>query len=158
MPPTRAVIAPPTRTSAASRTAGIASVIGLQRSAGNTSTMALLRRTHGPADDAPVTLTLPGVVEGAPVSSWSFDNDARGTGPTGLHITRPTDTNSPVLSKAASEGAEAVTARLVVRKLTPLGWVHQLTLIMEGCMVSSFQTGEHDESVGLTFTAMQVDQ
>jgi hypothetical protein len=45
-----------------------------------------------------------------------------------------------------------------VRKLTPLGWVQQMTMTLEGCMVSSYQAGDKDESVGLTFTGMQVEQ
>jgi type VI protein secretion system component Hcp len=133
-------------------------VIALQRSAGNTSAMALLRRALEHADETPVTLTLPGVVDGAAVSSWSLDNDMRGERVTGLHITRPTDTDSPVLAKALTDGAPAGTATLVVRKLTPLGWVRQLTLTMEDCVVSSYQVGEKYESLGLTFTAIRVEQ
>jgi hypothetical protein len=50
------------------------------------------------------------------------------------------------------------TATLVVRKLTPLGWVHHLTMTLEDCAVSAYQAGENDESVGLTFTRMEVEE
>ena len=46
----------------------------------------------------------------------------------------------------------------MVRKLTPLGWVRQLTLTMDDCMVSSYQPGENYESVGLTFTGLHIEQ
>jgi type VI protein secretion system component Hcp len=133
-------------------------MLALARRAGNASTLALMRRARGRAEETPVTLTLPGVVDGSAVSSWSLDNDARGGRTTGLHITRPTDADSPVLARALTDGAPGVTARLVVRKLTPLGWVRQLTLTMQDCMVSSYQPRGDYESVGLTFTGLQVEQ
>ena len=133
-------------------------MLALQRRAGNTSTLALLRRARDHAEETPVTLTLPGVLDGTAVSSWSLDSDMRGERATGLHITRPTDSDSPVLAKALTDGALGVTATLVVRKLTPLGWVRQLTLTMDDCMVSSYQPGENYESVGLTFTGLHIEQ
>jgi type VI protein secretion system component Hcp len=133
-------------------------MLALQRRAGNASTMALLRRAQKVTEESPTTLTVPGLVDDAAVSSWSLDGDMRGQRATGLHISRPTDADSPVLAKALTSGAPDVTATLVVRKLTPLGWVRQLTVTMEGCMVSSYQPGENYESVGLTFTAMRVEQ
>jgi Type VI secretion system effector, Hcp len=131
-------------------------MIALQRRAGNTSTLALLRRAGSLADDPPITLTLPGVVDHAAVSSWSLDRDTRG-GPTGLEITRPTDANSPALAKAMTDGSP-VEGRLVVRKLTPLGWVRQLTVTMTDCLIDSFVVRADYESLRLTFGRMQVEQ
>ncbi|HET6870198.1 MAG TPA: type VI secretion system tube protein Hcp, partial [Solirubrobacteraceae bacterium] len=130
---------------------GAAPLIALQRSAGNSSTVALLRRTR---EESPITLTIPGVVDRAAVSSWSLGGNPH---PSDLSVMRPTDSDSPRLFRAVTDGATG-TATLVVRKLTPLGWVHQLTMTLEGCTVSSYQPGENDESVGLTFTGMQVEQ
>ena len=149
--------APPSRLADAGRTPR-SSVLALQRSAGNTSTMALLRRARGLTDEAPITLTLPGVVNEAVVSSWSFEHDARGEKTTVVDITRPTDADSPSLAKALTDGEPDVEGRLVVRKLTPLGWVRQLTVTMAGCMVESFVVGEGYESLRLTFSRVQVDQ
>ena len=132
-------------------------MVALERSAGNTSTMAVLRRAREVTDEAPITLTLPGVVNDAVVSSWSFDRDSRGE-TTGVEITRPTDADSPVLAKALTDGEPDVVGRLVVRKLTPLGWVRQLTVTMAGCMVESFVVGEGYESLRLTFSRVQVHQ
>jgi type VI protein secretion system component Hcp len=132
----------------------VAPLIALQRSAGNSSTVALLRRAHDLREESPITLTIPGVVERAAVSSWSLGGNRR---PSDLSLLRPTDADSPRLSRAVTDGATG-TATLVVRKLTPLGWVHQTTMTLEGCAVSSYQLGEKDESVGLTFTGMQVEQ
>lgn len=132
-------------------------MIALQRSAGNTSTMALLRRARGRVDETPVTLTLPGVVDGAAVSSWSLENGIRGQA-VGLEITRLTDADSPALAKALTDGAPDVDGRLVVRKLTPLGWVRELTLTMADCMIDSFVTHRDYESLRLSFRRVQVDQ
>ena len=132
-------------------------MIALQRRAGNASTLALLRRAQKVADEAPITLTLPGVVDGAAASSWSLESDSRGR-PTSLDITRPTDANSPALAKALTDGAPDVEGRLVVRKLTPLGWVRQLTVTMADCIVDSYLINEDYESLRLTFSQMQVEQ
>jgi type VI protein secretion system component Hcp len=132
----------------------VAPLIALQRSAGNSSTVALLRRTHDVREESPITLSIPGVVDRAAVSSWSLGGGAH---PSELSLLRATDADSPRLSRAVTDGATG-TATLVVRKLTPLGWVHQMTMTFEGCTVSSYQLGEKDESVALTFTGMQVEQ
>jgi type VI protein secretion system component Hcp len=129
-------------------------MIALQRSAGNSSTVALLRRAHDVREESPITLTIPGIVDHAAVSSWSLGGKPH---PSDLSLVRPTDFDSPRLFRAVTNG-EYGTATLVVRKLTPLGWVHQLTMTLEGCTVGSYQAGEEDESVGLTFTGMQVEQ
>ncbi len=139
---------PPVRSSRA------APLIALQRRAGNSSTVALLRRAHDLREESPTMLTIPGVVDGAAVSSWSLGGGAH---PSDLSLLRPTDADSPRLMRAETDGT-AGTATLVVRKLTPLGWVRSLTLTLEGCTISSYQAGEKDESVGLTFTGMQVEQ
>jgi hypothetical protein len=122
-------------------------MLALQRSAGNTSTLALLRRERRPSDEPPMTLSLPGVAEHTALSSWSFDNETRGTPPTGVYITRLTDADSPALARAAREGTPGVTATLRVR---------QLTLTMEDCTISSYVVGDQSESVGLTFTGLRV--
>ena len=132
----------------------MAPLIALQRSAGNSSTVALLRRAHDARQESPIKLTIPGVVERAAVSSWSIGGSPH---PSDLSLLRPTDSDSPRLLQAVTNGASG-RATLVVRKLTPLGWVHQTTMTLEGCAVSSYQLGEKDESVGLTFTGMQVEQ
>ncbi|HUA07337.1 MAG TPA: type VI secretion system tube protein Hcp [Solirubrobacteraceae bacterium] len=133
-------------------------MIALQRSAGNASALALLRRASDVANEAPITLTLPGVVDGAAVSTWSiFRGDSRRPA-TEVELTRPTDANSPRLAKAMMEGAPAVTATLVVRKLSPLGWIAYQTVTFENCMITSFDThGEYD-SVWLRFARMDVGQ
>jgi hypothetical protein len=133
---------------------GVASVIGLQRIAGNASTVALMRRAQDVRDEPPITLTIPGVVDLAAVSSWSLGGTRR---PTELNLVRRTDIDSPRLFQAMTNGAGG-TAALVVRRLTPLGWVHQMTVTLEGCTVSSYRAGGSDESVGLRFTEMQVEQ
>jgi type VI protein secretion system component Hcp len=133
---------------------GAAPLIALQRSVGNSSTVALLRRARDVREESPITLTIPGVVDHATVSSWSIGNSPH---PSDLSLLRPTDSDSPRLFRAVTNGGTA-TATLVVRKLTPLGWVHELTMTLEGCTVSSYQAGEKDESVGLTFAGMQVEQ
>ena len=129
-------------------------MIGLQRTAGNASTVALMRRSHDVRDEPPITLTIPGVVDHAAVSSWSLGGARHSTD---LSVVRRTDADSPRLFQAVTNGAGG-TATIVVRKLTSLGWVHQMTLALDGCMVSSYQAGGTDESVGLTFTEMQVEQ
>jgi type VI protein secretion system component Hcp len=129
-------------------------MVALQRSAGNASTVALMRRAHDVRDESPITLTIPGIVDHAAVSSWSLGGMR---GPTDLHLVRRTDADSPRLFQAVASGGGG-TGILVVRKLAPLGWVHVLTITMEGCTVSSYEAGGSDESVGLTFTEMQVEQ
>jgi hypothetical protein len=47
---------------------------------------------------------------------------------------------------------------LVVRKLTPLGWVRQHTVTMADCLVASFLVQEGYEWLKLTFSRVQVDQ
>jgi type VI protein secretion system component Hcp len=132
----------------------VASVVALQRSAGNASTVALMRRARDMRDESPITLTIPGVVDHAAVSSWSLGGTRR---PTDLNLVRRTDADSPRLFQAVSQGGGG-TATLVVRKLTPRGWVHQMTVTLDGCVISSYQAGGTDESVGLTFMQMQVEQ
>ena len=51
-----------------------------------------------------------------------------------------------------------VEGRLVVRKLTPLGWVRQLTVTMTDCLIDSFLVHADYESLRLTFSRMQVEQ
>jgi type VI protein secretion system component Hcp len=129
-------------------------VVALQRSAGNASTVALMRRAHDTRDHSPITLTIPGVVDHAAVSSWRLGGTRH---PTDLSLVRPTDSDSPRLFQAVTNGGGG-TATLVVRKLTLQGWVRQMTMTLEGSMVSSYQSGGADETVGLTFTEMQVEQ
>src|SRR5436305_9638967 len=105
----------PARTAVANPS-GVASVIGLQRTAGNASTMALMRRAHDVRDESPITLTIPGVVDHAAVSSWSVGGTRR---PTDLSLVRRTDIDSPRLFQAVTNGAGG-TAGIVVRKPTPL--------------------------------------
>jgi hypothetical protein len=157
MTTTRGGSTPPARATAARRPTGVATMIALQRSAGNGSTLALLRRAHQSAEEAPIMLTLPGVVDGAAVSTWNLEQDMRGS-TSGLTLTRPVDANSPILAKALFDGAPDVEGRLVVRKLTPLGWVRELTLTMEGCTVASYHVHENYESVHLTFSRLHIDQ
>jgi hypothetical protein len=121
-------------------------MLALQRSAGNTSTMALLRRERPPVDERPMTLNLPGVAEHAALWAWSFDNPSRQGTPTGLHITRPTDADSPALAKAARDGTPGITATLRVP---------HLTLTLEDCTISSYDLGDRGESLGLTFTGLR---
>jgi len=132
-------------------------MIALQRSAGNSSAVALMRRARGRTDEPPITLTLPDVVDHAAVSSWSLDRAARGT-TTAVEITRPTDADSPALAKALTEGAPGVEGRLVVRKLTPLGWVTELAVTMADCTVDSYLIHEDYELVRLSFSRVQVQQ
>jgi len=122
-------------------------MLALQRTAGNASTVALLRRERTPLDEPPMALSLPGVADHAALWSWSFDNESRGR-PTGLHIMRPTDADSPALARAAREGTPGVTATLRVR------W---LTLTMDDCTISSYVVGNHGESLGLTFTGLHLE-
>ena len=141
----------------AAHLSGSLPMIALQRSAGNASAVALLRRARGVADEPPVMLTLSGVVDHAAVISWSLA-DARGK-PAWLDITRRIDSDSPRLAQALRSGAAGVTATLLVRKLTPLGWIRDVSVTMEDCMVSSYQVHDDDhESIGLTFTRMQVER
>jgi len=152
--------APPARPADAGRHArarGAASVLALQRSAGNASAVALLRRAHKVEDEPPVALTLRGLVDGAPVSSWSLDHDMRGR-PTGLEITRPLDDNSPIFAKALFDGAPGIDGTLVVRRLAALGWVRQLTVTMADCLVDHYMVHEGYESIRLAFSRAQVDQ
>jgi type VI protein secretion system component Hcp len=131
-------------------------MIALQRSAGNASTVALMRRAHDVREEAAVLLTIPDVVDRAEVSSYGLEYDAKRR-LAGLNITRPSDADSPRLAKASIDGAPNVTATFLVRRLTPLGWVRVMTITMDNCMVSSFAMhGDHDE-VGLTFTQAHLD-
>jgi len=132
-------------------------MIALQRAAGNASTLALLRRARTIADDPPVALTLPGLVDGAAVSSWDLERDVQGT-PGALALTRPIDANSQVLAKALFDGAPGIEGTLVVRRLTPLGWVRQLTVRMADCMVDQYLVHENYESLRLIFSRVQVEQ
>jgi hypothetical protein len=132
-------------------------MLALQRSAGNASALALMRRARKIDDEPPVALTLRGVVEGAAVSSWSLDRDTRGT-TSGLEMTRPVDADSLVLGKARFDGAPGVEGTLLVHRLTPLGWVRELTITMADCMVGQYAIHERYESVRLTFSRVQVDQ
>jgi hypothetical protein len=139
------------------RGSAAASMIALQHSAGNTSTVALLRRARSVADEAPATLTLTGVVDHVAVSSWSLDSDTRGK-TAGLEITRLTDADSPVLAKAVSGGTPDVEGRLIVRRLTPLGWIRQLTLTMADCMADEYTVHDNYESIRLSFSAVRFEQ
>jgi hypothetical protein len=51
-----------------------------------------------------------------------------------------------------------VEGRVVVRKLTPAGWVRQLTVTMEDCSVASFLIDRDHDRLELTFSRVQVDQ
>jgi type VI protein secretion system component Hcp len=142
----------------ARRSPGVTSMIALQRSVGNASTVALMRTAHEAADEAPVTLTIPEVVDRASVSSWNLEYDGHHN-LVGLRLTRPMDENSPRLARATTTGWPGdATATFLVRKLTPLGWIRVLTITMDGCMVSSYSPGGDYESVGLTFTRARLDQ
>ena len=132
-------------------------MFALQRAAGNTSTLALLRRARKIEDEPPVALTLQGLVDGAAVSAWNLERDLRGT-TTALELTRPIDANSPVLAKALFDGAPGISGTLVVRKLTPLGWIRRLTVAMAECMVDQYAVHENYESVRLVFSRVQVEQ
>ena len=126
---------------------GRAAVIELQRSAGNASTSALVRR----AQEAPITLSLPGVADRMAVSAWSLKGSR---GLPSLSITRTTDSNSPRLMQALERGEPDGPATLVVSKLTPLGWVRQLTLSLDNCVVSSYLAQGVYESVELSCTGV----
>jgi type VI protein secretion system component Hcp len=132
-------------------------MIALQRVAGNASTLALMRRASAVTQESPIVLTLPGVVDGAAVSSWQIHGDGRQS-VTEVELTRPTDSDSPRLAKALMEGAPGVTATLLVRKLTPLGWITYQTVTFDECMVSSFVTHGDSDSLYLTFNRMRVEQ
>jgi type VI protein secretion system component Hcp len=133
-------------------------MIALQRSAGNASALALLRRAGDVGGaQAPITLTLPGVVDGATVSTWHIHRGTRAP-VTDVELTRPTDSDSPRLARALTDGAAGATATLLVRKLTPLGWVRDMTVTFSDCSVSSFQTHGEFDSVWLQFTRMEVEQ
>src|SRR5205085_1184455 len=102
----RGVAATPARLVTAGRStrpSGLTSMMALQRSAGNASTLALMRRSRTLTEESPVTFTLPGVVDRVSVSSWSLN----GTGgkPAELHITRQSDANSARLAEAMTSGA-----------------------------------------------------
>ena len=132
-------------------------MIALQRSAGNASTLALLRRAGNTRQEAPITLTLPGVVDGASVSSWSIQGAMRQP-VTDVELTRPTDSDSPRLARALTEGARGATATLLVRKLTPSGWIRDMTVTFEDSLISSFQSNGEFDSVWLSFTRMEVER
>jgi len=135
-------------------------MVALQRSAGNAATLALLRRANKAGEESPISLTLPGVVDHAAVSSWSMGpSDGKG-GPTSVSIIRPTDGNSQRLMQAASTSwPDDATGTLVVRRRTSGGWVHALTVAMEHCTVVSYSAydGRH-ESVSFHFTRARIDQ
>jgi type VI protein secretion system component Hcp len=132
-------------------------MMAFQRAAGNASTLALLRRARKIGDEPPVTLTLGGLVDGVTVSSWNLERDTRGTA-AGLALTRPIDAASPVLAQALFDGAPGIDGTLVVRRLTPLGWVRQLTVRMADCMVDQYAVHENYESARLIFSRVQVEQ
>lgn len=135
-------------------------MLALQRAAGNASALALLRRANKVAEEPPITLTLPGVVEDAAVSSLSMGpSDATG-GTTSVNIIRPTDANSPRLMQATQTGLpDDATGTLVMRKRTPRGWVHHMTLVMERCTVASYTLGDDGyEYVGFHFSWAHIDQ
>lgn len=132
-------------------------MIALQRSAGNASALALLRRAGDAGLQAPITLTLPGVVDSAVVSSWHMHGDSRQQ-ITDVELTRPTDSDSPRLAKAYIEGARGVTATLLVRKRTPLGWIRDRTVTLNDCWIASFSSQGELDSVWLRFTRMEVEQ
>lgn len=128
--------------------------MALQRSAGNASTLALLRRAGKESAELPITLTIPGVVDHAGVFSWGL---GRSPHPTDLSLVRPTDGDSPRLLRAVTDGSSG-TATLAVRKVGPVERGHALTLTLEGCTVSSYQAGENDETIGLTFARLEVGE
>jgi hypothetical protein len=135
-------------------------MLALQRTAGNASALALLRRANNVAEEPSISLTLPGVVDRAPVSSLSMGpRDAKG-GTTSMSIIRPTDANSPRLMQATQTGLpDDATATLVMRKRTPRGWVHQMTLVMDRCTVASYTSSDGGyEYVGLHFSRAHIDQ
>jgi Type VI secretion system effector, Hcp len=138
-------VAAPGQAAHRTRAPGQASVIGLQRSAGNASTSALVRR----AREAPMTLSLPGMADHIAVSAWSLEGPREHPS---LSITRVADSDSPRLMQALERGEPEATATLVVAKLTPLGWVRQLTLTMDHCVVSSYSAQGDYESIDLGCT------
>jgi hypothetical protein len=150
-------VAPTPDSDRGTHASGTAPMLALQRAAGNASALALLRRARKIEEEPPVALTLAGLVNGAAVSSWSLDRDTRGR-PTGLEMTRPLDDNSPIFAKALVAGAPGVDGTLVVRRLTPLGWVRRLTVTMADCAVDQYMVDEGYESVHLVFSRVQVDQ
>jgi Type VI secretion system effector, Hcp len=127
-----------------------AAIIALQRSAGNAATAGLMRRAHDVREQAPVTLTIPEVVDRAEVDTYSLEYDAKRR-LVGLNITRPTDADSPRLAKALIDGPPSVTATFRVRS------PHVLTITMDNCMISSFAPQGEYESVGLTFSQAHLD-
>jgi len=135
-------------------------MLALQRPAGNASALALLRRAKKVTEEAPITLSLPGVVEHAAVSSLSMGpRDATG-GTTSVSILRPTDANSPRLMQAAQTGLpDDATGSLAMRKRTPRGWVHQMTVVMERCTVDSYLPNDDGyEYVSFHFSQAHIDQ
>jgi type VI protein secretion system component Hcp len=132
-------------------------MIALQRSAGNASALALLRRASNPIHQSPIALTLPGIVDSAAVSTWHVNAGMRQPA-TVVELTRPTDADSPRLAKALAEGALSTTATLLVGKLTPLGWTRDMTVTFSDCSISSFQTYGQYDSVRLRFARMEIEQ
>lgn len=117
-----------------------------------------MRRSPDVREEAPITLTIPEVVDGATVSSWSLEYDAHHN-LEGLTLTRPIDANSPRLARATTTGwPPDATATFLVRRLTPLGWIRVMTITMEGCLVNSYSPGGEYESVGLTFNRAHLDR
>jgi hypothetical protein len=142
----------------AARSAGPTAMLAVQRSAGNSVALALLRRARKTQDEPPVSLTIPGVAEGASVSSWRIDRDGRHEA-AGLTITRPIDDDSLKLERASVDGPPDATGTLVVRVLTPLGWIRRLTVTMANCMVDSYAVHDDNyESIGLTFSRARFEQ
>jgi hypothetical protein len=132
----------------------------LQRTAGNASALALLRRANNVADEPPISLTLPGVVDRAAVSSLSIGpSDGKG-GTKSVSIIRPTDANSlPLMRAAQSALPDDATGTLVIRRWTPRGWVREVTLAMERCTVDSYtQNYDGYEYVGFHFSRAHIDR
>lgn len=121
-------------------------MIALQRSVGNASTLALMRRAHVP----PLALTIPEVVVGAVAETYSLEYDGNHK-LVGLNITRPTDADSPRLAKASTNGPPNVTATFLVRG------PRALTITMVNCMVSSFVAHGAYDSVQLRFSNAHLD-
>jgi hypothetical protein len=135
-------------------------MLALQRTAGNASALALLRRTNNVADDPPISLSLPGVVDDAAVSSLGMGpSDGKG-GTTSVSIIRPTDANSlPLIRAAQTAWPDDATGMLMMRRWTPHGWVRGLTLSMERCTVASYaQNDDGYEYVSFHFSQAHIDQ
>lgn len=153
---------PPARPAKAGRSpraSRAASILALQRAAGNTTALALLRRANQVAEERSITLTLPGALDDAAVSSLTMGPNDPKNGPASVDIIRPTDANSVRLMQAAQTGwPDDATGTLVMRRRTPRGWVHQLTVTMERCTVASYVQGDDgNEWVGFHFRRAHID-